>query len=114
MTSFIRTRKWVEMTPDEKGELLLAWHEGIDIEVSACAFHTYILVKNDGSKPFFFDNVYYRIAKKKPVSEIVTMYASSNMKGFGKTRGIKSRYQITFTKTNGVPDCDTVIMSEVK
>lgn len=59
---------WRDMTPEEKGALLLAHHEGKVIQYFSCG------VWEDGP-PRWFDNVAYRI-KLEPKRETVVLYAA--------------------------------------
>lgn len=106
-------KKWRDMSDTRKGEILLAWHDGKDVEISRNEGLDWIRVENDGSKAFMFDSLYYRIAEPKPVVATEEFYATEKLKGFGHDKGVNSKYKLTFATTNGVPDCDTVKMEVV-
>ena len=93
---------WRDMTDAEKGALLLADHDGKVIEWK-CGDTWF------GMKPSWVDYIAYRV-RPEPKVEVVTMYAASNMKGFGPTRGVKSAYQITFNTIDGKPDTASIKM----
>ena len=98
---------WRDMTPEEKGALLLAAHEGKVIEYSAYG--------NDGwraDKPDWCDNLYYRI-KLEPKVEKVTWYSSAKMKGSGEVKGPRTTHRITFNTIDGKPDCASIKMEVI-
>lgn len=88
---------WRDMTPEEKGALLLAHHEGKTIEL--------FLSKDDWMEcsPYWSDDVAYRV-KPGPVRETVTLRNFHE-----KAKG----FVITFNVIDGVPDCDSIKMEEL-
>lgn len=78
-----------DMTPEEKGALLLAKHEGRKIQF----WHEGAWV--DMVIHWWFDTYAYRVAPEPETEAIVW-----------------GEYQITFDVTDGVPDCYTIKMSE--
>ena len=95
---------WRDMTDAEKGALLLAKHEGKEVQWCPDGYWTNAWAVQD---PYA-----YRI-RPEPKVDVVTMYAASNMKGFGPTRGVKSAYQITFNTIDGKPDCASIKMEAI-
>ena len=105
-----RTPKlWLDMTPEEKGALLLAHHDGKSIENNASGQWI-------DAQPCWADDVAYRV-KPEPKVEIVKI-------GGGYTKGmgwvfcsIHHKYvshSITFNLINGEPDCSSVKMEKIK
>lgn len=97
---------WRDMTPEEKGALLLAHHEGKAIEF-------YDISRNQWqikSLPVWRDFLAYRIRPKSKV-ETVTCYWN----GFSIHRGGNRdrTHRITFNLIDGKPDCDSVKMEEL-
>ena len=95
---------WRDMTAEEKGALLLAHHEGRDIE---CRY-----AFNNGwchdSKPVWADDAAYRV---KPTVDSVQCYWN----GFNIHRANnKDRtHRITFNLIDGKPDCASIKMEEL-
>ena len=100
---------WRDMTPEEKGALLLAHHEGKVIEfwngVSWRIVYCGI--------PSWFEDDAYRI-RPKPNRETVTVHWGKEW-GFTLGHGPSSRdtHRITFDLIDGKPDCDSVKMEEM-
>jgi len=91
---------WRDMTPEEKGALLLAKHEGKVIECwggngwwSPCAI--------DGI------NQAYRI---RPEPKVETVQFFANADGLSYTR---ATHRITFNRIDCEPDCDSVKMEKL-
>jgi len=99
---------WADMTPEEKGALLLAHHEGKVIQKSyGGAWGT--------SDALFFHSSAYRV---KPVTkgETVTMDGSNksgNVWFFGEYDVWNETHRITFETIDGEPDCDTIFMERL-
>lgn len=90
---------WRDMTPEEKGALLLAHHEGEEIENSGDGFKTVY-----SERPFWGDDCAYRV-KPKPVTTQGTI-------------SVKNEYGVvTHTSpidiTDGVPDTTTIKLEDV-
>lgn len=98
------TKLWHYMTPEEKGELLLAYHEGKVIEWSyGLPFRA---ARNSGGgchHPVWDDDCAYRI-KPEPVRETVTLYV------FSGGSSDKFRSIGTVDMVDGKPDCASVKM----
>jgi hypothetical protein len=94
---------WRDMTPEEKGALLLAAHEGKVIEFMASGTW-----KED--KPGWYDILAYRI-KPEPKVEVVTVYGnpSSNVQWVYEQCPMDT-HRITFNLIDGKPDCASVKM----
>lgn len=90
---------WKDMTPEEKGALLLAHHEGKAIEAWAYEDKWLVLV------PEWDEHNAYRIKPAEPVVQTVTLYGS---KSYGHwVFGIKDEgdtHKITLTIRDGVVD----------
>tara|TARA_R110000744_G_scaffold380296_1_gene500587 strand:+ start:781 stop:1299 length:519 start_codon:yes stop_codon:yes gene_type:complete len=104
---------WKDMTPEEKGALLLANHEGKAIEW----YRSFCLKweTDDNFDPSEQPDIAYRIAPPKPVVEAVDVYLKANK--HGKWIGSESPYtmthSITFDTIDGVPDTESIKMFEV-
>ena len=99
-------RPWSELTRAEKGELLLAEHEGKDIQVKASET---LWV---GKTPGFSGIGVYRI-KPEPVVDTSTCWWGNYM---GFTNGIQSSrdtHRITFETIDGEPDVTSIKMEKL-
>lgn len=100
---------WRDMTPEEKGALLLAHHEGKVIE------------QWDGfwgvSAPVeWLSFCAYRI-KPEPKVETVVMGILNNAngwQGYAKLTKVEPTHRITFNTIDGKPDCASVKMEPLK
>lgn len=91
---------WRDMTPEEKGALLLAHHEGKAIEYFSHIDHEWGRI----SEPDWQYNYAYRI-KPEPKVETVTTHGTWCNKGkMPKTQYV---YEITFNLIDGKPDWNT-------
>ena len=89
-----RPKKWGEMTPEEKGVLLLAHHECKPIQVSSCGAKYFTL------KPSWHDDQYYRVKPEPDVMEESVYDLSGD-------------YKITYNVVDGEVDCDSVKMEKL-
>lgn len=92
---------WKDMTPEEKGALLLAHHEGKEIEC------------HDGTSWFVTSNpkwVYCHAYRIRPEPKVETVTLSGNDIRFS---GFFKGHRITFTLVDGKPDCDSVKMEKL-
>ena len=96
---------WYDMTPEEKGSLLLAKHKGKEIEFWANSFDGWVKCY-----PTWSDHKAYRI---KPTVETVVMYGSKRFKGFGLVQGPNTKYTITFNTIDGKADPSSIKMEEL-
>ena len=83
---------WRDMTPEEKGALLLAHHEGKVIEAN----------EGDGwfdAHPYWAPNSAYRV-RPEPKREVAKLYAQPG-------------YRITFDLVDGEPDCASIKMERI-
>lgn len=107
MTEF---KTWGEMTPEEKGALLLAHHEWKVIETQLSNPTRWIPVKD----PSWSKSSIYRV-KPEPKRETVTLYGKSHGEcwafGYGS---VKATYHLTFDMIDGEPDCNSVEMERIK
>ena len=102
---------WRDMTPEEKGALLLAHHEKVDIQ----AFD--VGVAGDWAKtwkPLFFDDIAYRI-KPEPKVEVVTMDVANYDQEWElyEHKGTHATHRITFNTIDGKPDPESIKMEEL-
>jgi len=96
--------KWKDMTPEQKGALLLAHHEGKVIETYRSGWW---IVDDD---PSWIDYCAYRV-KPETVVEVVTMYGGYK-KGtgwvFSSTHQSDATHLIKFSLINGEPNCESI------
>lgn len=110
---------WRDMTPEEKGALLLARHEGKVIEWSYGLPWITERSTETGHYPTWSDTCAYRVrTKTEPKVETVTQHWKTNKKGefvpmnqYDKPHD--STHRITFTTIDGKPDCASIKMEEV-
>jgi hypothetical protein len=97
----MKYKTWGEMTRAEKGELLLAKHEGKNVQYLSPLTGDWI--KNGGLE--FIGLCKYRV---KP--EIT--YDSRLITHCNCETGELSTYKITYQSVDGVPDCSTIKMEK--
>jgi len=107
-------RTWAELTPAEKGALLLAHHQG---EVIEWSYNLPWKTQNDTNTGIIvWSNLcYYRI-KPQPKIEAVTMfwaYEKGGKDGYAHPKNNSATHRITFQTIDGKPDCASVKMEEV-
>lgn len=90
--------KWKDMTPEQQGALLLAYHGGKSIEIYDCG--NWFFTKYPA-----WHNVYAYRVKPEPVVEVerVTIVNAD-----GEVIGVG-----TVTTYNGKPDCDSIKMERL-
>lgn len=99
---------WSEISDQEKGEMLLAHHNGKEIEMYN--FGEWVTVE-----PQWVSNRAYRI-KKEPVNETVTLYGefeNVDVVELGKLKMIGDTHMITYNVIDGKIDCSSVVMKEL-
>ena len=96
---------WKDMTPEEKGALLLANHEGKAIEW----YRSFCLKwePDDNFDPTEHQHIAYRIALHKPVVDVRSLYIYQKDSDYSLTE-IGTIYLI-----DGVPDAGSIKMFEV-
>ena len=96
---------WRDMTPEEKGALLLAHHEGKVIECwnveEWCAIDV----------PYWFDDCAYRV-RPEPVREAKTLYGDP-ASCFGSELQRGDTHKITYNIVDGEPDCASIKMERI-
>ena len=103
---------WKDMTPEEKGALLLAHHEGKIIQFWYSGMKGW--TDNAGHPPNWFKDTAYRV-KPEPVVETVTLFGQAGFcwafshlqENDGDT------HHITFDLIDGKPDCNSIKMEEI-
>ena len=95
------------LSPEEKGVLLLARHEGKEIECLQWSQNVWLVIAD----PQFDDRSAYRIAAPKPFVESLKMTSPLHFKG-GRSLN-KKEYNITVQFTDGVPDVETIKMEKI-
>lgn len=102
---------WRDMTPEERGALLLAHHEGKVIESRAGNMDGWEVA----TAPVWHPDGFYRI-RPEPKLETVTLggaYAKGMGWIFGSTHPIDITHRITFDLIDGKPYCDSIKMEEL-
>ena len=99
-------RPWKDLTPEEKGALLLAHHEGKDIQMYT-SDHWYTVY------PLWEDSTVYRI-KPEPMQETVqvVLYGCA-ISAWGKEEEFEDTHCITFDLVDGEPDCGSIKMEKL-
>ena len=97
-------KRWKDLTPEEKGALLLAHHEGEVIEVRAQDSDNWY--KRDS--PNWADEGIFRV---KPARETVTLYGDT-FYDFSDFEG-RPDFKITFDLVDGDPDTDSIRMEKL-
>jgi hypothetical protein len=96
-------KQWQHLTPEEKGALLLAHHEGQTIELwngaSWVPFDEYTRIS-------WYEKGTYR-ALPKPVVEAVTLYGNNSL-FFSPIQNKNDPYKIIFDIVDGKPDWDSL------
>lgn len=106
-----KPRTWGEMTPEEKGALLLAAHEGKAVEVY---FKGGWIGKGHGG---FGNAIAYRV-RPEPKRETVTLYGGfrllSGAWGFSWSKARSgASHRTTFDLIDGEPDCASIKMERL-
>lgn len=105
---------WRDMTPEEKGTLLLAHHEGKDIEYAASASSYAGRTAWYGTYPAWEDGCAYRIKPEpKPKREVVRLAGSIDTSGNWSFYMDEVSHKITFDVIDGKPDPSSIKIEEV-
>ena len=100
---------WRDMTPEEKGALLLAHHDGKVIEWTGNFGSEFDMDSTRGT-PVWSATHAYRI-KPEPKVETVNLY--SNDCAYGRLIEAMRGHRITFNLIDGEPDCTSVKMEKL-
>lgn len=100
---------WKDMTPEEKGALLLAHHEGKTIEYFCHGFGWKV------ERPNFFDWCAYRIKPevKRETVNCLWAYEKGGKEGYCHPINYSATHKITFDLIDGIPDPDSIKIMEV-
>ena len=98
---------WRYMTPEEKGALLLAHHEGKVIEFEGQGWH-----KVAFGDPGWYDYTAYRVSPE-PKRETVTLYFGELKQGALLRKVRTDTHRITFDLIDGKPDPDSIRIKQV-
>jgi hypothetical protein len=104
------TKTWGEMTPEEKGALLLAHHEGKTIE-----FFSVDARKWYEGTPRWSYWVSYRV-KPEPKAETIECqwsYEKGGKDGYTHPKNSEATHKIVFDVVDGVPDCESIKMEKL-
>ncbi len=109
-----KPKLWRDMTPEEKGALLLAYHEGKVIEWTGYFGSEFNLDSIRGT-PVWSDTHAYRI-KPEPKVETVTLMTAKVYawisEPYGRC-GTQNTHRITFNLIDGEPDCTSIKMEKL-
>jgi hypothetical protein len=97
-------KTWGELSPEEKGALLLHYHEGGKVEV---------YIKRDGWTPLVYpcwEPEYMYRAKKAPVVTLDEVYYHPT---YGFSNDYNYPYKVTVTRLDGEPDCGSIQMEKL-
>ena len=103
-------KTWGQMTPEEKGALLLSRHEGKTIQF----YNAGNWVTIDFAFNWYVDQA-YRV-KPEPKHETVRIYGQAypNVRwNFGSSSGKEDTHIITFDTLDGEPVCDSIRMEKI-
>ena len=99
---------WKDMTPEEKGALLLAYHEGKEVEYYSDVRREWFV-----TAPVWAENCAYRVKPKPVVKEVVVhgckdddVWSFDSLVGPAKW----DTHKITFNLVDGEPDCNSIKM----
>lgn len=103
-------KTWGKMTDAEKGALLLAHHEGKEIECFSESLGNWITL----SILVWYEDSIYRV-KKVPIKnmEVVYMYFEDGCNQYIDVYMSDPTHKITFDTIDGVPDCSSIKMEKV-
>lgn len=106
----MKPKKWGEMTPEEKGALLLAHHEGKEIQFLS-SYRGW-----EEAEPRWSAWLPYRV-KPEPKRETVTLLTAHYFGWVAEPpqyRGDSDTHRITFDLIDGEPDCTSIRMEKIK
>lgn len=98
---------WKDMTPEEKGVLLLAHHEGKVIEWLIGQWGV-----DSDFDPKEYPGVAYRVRPEPKVTEIVQFWERDRNNSHSIRRD-GDTHRITFNLIDGEPDCDSIKMEKL-
>ena len=104
---------WKDMTPCEKGALLLAYQEGKTIEYHYLTDKNWVESrKGAGSNLGWLDDYYYRVQRVPVVTEVVMIGGFDHRDSWGFDEGQLNpdTHKITFNLVDGEPDCNSIKM----
>ena len=99
------TKLWKDMSPEEKGALLLAHHEGKVIESSFDCVSFYKI-----NIPKWFMDIAYRV---KPAPEVKPWVLYLGKTCYGVKQGLGDTHKITFNFVDGEPDVTSIKMEKL-
>ncbi len=98
-------KPWHDMTPEEKGALLLANHDGKVIEIVDSSTGAWVPARVPGWWP----PAAYRV-RPEPKPETVTLHGNATDEVWGRGTTEYDTHRITFDLIDGRPDCDSIKM----
>lgn len=108
----VEPKLWRDMTPEEKGALMLAHHEGKKIECCAPNFKWFPI-----EAPAWVSHLRYRV-KPEPKREVVEVHGSIDFDSDGLPHFFQfpeqnQTHRIAFDLVDGEPDCDSIRMEKL-
>ena len=109
MSNTQEPKLWKDMTPEEKGALLLARVEGAKIQ---CKAYGSDWMDKDFSNNKFNSDFAYRV-KPEPHRKQVALYFGELREGALLSRVRTDTHRITFDLVDGKPDCNSIKMESL-
>lgn len=104
-----KPKLWRDMTPEEKGALLLAMHNGKKVEVYSDGEW------REKSYMTFADDYAYRIKPEPKVETVNQGYKTNSSGRFVTTSSLDhATYVVTFNLIDGEPDCTSIKMEKLQ
>jgi len=101
-------KAWGKMTDEEKGVLLLADHDGKQIEW----LDSYTNTWEDKESTEFYSSLTYRV-KPEPKVETVELFGFNSIFIWGEKKETVDTHKITFNTIDGEPDCNSIKMEKL-
>ena len=109
-----KPKLWRDMTPEEKGALLLAHHEGKVIEWTG-HFGSEFDMDSIRGTPVWSDTHAYRIKTRPKVETVNQGYKTNSSGRFVTTSSLDhATHVVTFNLINGEPDCTSIKMERLQ
>jgi hypothetical protein len=98
--------KWSDLTPEQKGALLLAHHQREKIEYRYSTNGNWHVV----TRPMWAPEAFYRVKPHVPIRETKTIYGGKEHWNFDGYQSTYDTHIIIFDMIDGEPDCSSVRM----
>lgn len=103
-------KTWGEMTDSEKGALLLAWQRGVQLQYWD---HDNQEWEDTDIHPFEFEADAYRIKPEHKREKVTLYHGPDDTAAFTGYKRANDDVVITYTRSDGKPDLDSIKMEEV-